>query len=274
MKTRIVAGVIAAILVTWVIFAGPPLAILSLTLLLSVMAYLEFDRLFFTTPNLGRRSIPICFLVLVVTSISISLEWGWVAMWLGLIALFIRHVFLPSRSGDFQTAVHDISIELLGMWYVVGLFSFVVPIVNLAPMGRQYLFLLLLMVFVGDSAAYFVGKAVGRHSLAERVSPKKTIEGAVGAGIGCILAAVFWMKGIAHIDPLSTNGVRLLLVSPLISALAQFGDLFESVLKRSQDKKDSGTFLPGHGGLLDRVDGLALSSPVFYFFIRYALEPQ
>ena len=273
MKTRIVAGVTAAILVTWLLFTGPQLSILLLTLLLSVMAYLEFDRLFFERPNFGRRSIPILFLLLVVTSISVSLEWGWVAMWLGLIALFIRHVFLPSRSGDFQSAVHDISIELLGMWYVVGLFSFVVPIINLEPLGRQYLFLLLLMVFVGDSAAYFVGKFFGRHSLAERVSPKKTVEGAIGAGVGCFLASLVWMKVVGHIDPSSTNGIRILLFSPVISALAQFGDLFESVLKRSQDKKDSGTFLPGHGGLLDRVDGLALSSPVFYFFIRYALEP-
>lgn len=274
MKTRIVAGVTAAVLVTWLLFSGPQLLILALTLVLSVMAYLEFDRLFFDKPSLSRRSVPFLFLVLTVTAISVSLEWGWVAMWFCLVMLFIRHVFLPSRSGDFPGAVHDISIELLGMFYVVGLFSFVVPIVNLDPMGRHYLFLLLLMVFVGDSAAYFVGKFMGKHSLAERVSPKKTIEGAIGAGVGCFLASVFWMIVVVKMDPLSTNGIRIMLVSPLISTLAQFGDLFESVLKRSQHKKDSGTFLPGHGGLLDRVDGLALSSPIYYFFIRYCLEPS
>ncbi len=271
MKTRIVAGVIAAALVTWLLFSGPPLLILALVLSLSVMAYLEFDRLFFATPGFWRKSLPIFFLLLTVTAISVSLERGWIALWFGLVTLFIRHVVLPSRDGDFPAAVHDVSLELLGMWYVVGLFGFVLPVVQMEQ-GRHLMFLLLLMVFIGDSAAYFAGSWFGRHTLAVRVSPKKTVEGAIAAGIASLGAAVFWMKFIGNMDPLSVNGIRLMLFSPIVSGLAQFGDLFESVLKRSQHKKDSGTFLPGHGGLLDRVDGLALSSPMFYFFIRYCLE--
>ncbi len=271
MKTRIIAGVIAAALVTWLTFSGPHLLILALILALGVMAYLEFDKLFFSTPKFWRKSMPIFFLLLTVTAISVSLEWGWIAMWLGMVTLFIRHVVLPSRDGDFPGAVHHISMELLGMWYCVGLFGFVVPIVQL-EMGRQLLFLLLLLVFVGDSAAYFAGKWFGRHTLAVRVSPKKTVEGSVAACLAAFAASIFWMKFIGHVDPLSANGIRLMLFSPIVSGLAQFGDLFESVLKRSQHKKDSGSFLPGHGGLLDRVDGLALSSPMFYFFIRYCLE--
>jgi len=271
MKTRIVAGVIAAALVTWLLFSGPELLILALVLVLSVMAYLEFDSLFFATPGFWRKSVPIFFLLLTVTAISISLEWGWIALWLGLTTLVIRHVFLPSRDGNFPGAVHDISLELLGMWYCVGLFAFVVPVVHIEH-GRHYLFLLLLMVFIGDSAAYFAGSWFGKHTLAVRVSPKKTVEGAVAAAIGSVAAAVVWMKFIGDMDPFSTNGLRILAFAPIISALAQFGDLFESVLKRSQHKKDSGSFLPGHGGLLDRVDGLALSSPMFYFFLRYCLE--
>ncbi len=274
MMTRIIAGVIAAGLVTWLLFSGPHLLILALVVVLSVLAYLEFDRLFFPLPSLSRRSVPILFLILTVTAISVSLEWGWIALWMGLVTLFIRHVFLPSRSGDFPGAVHDISIELLGMWYIVGLFGFVAPIVQTEPIGRHFLFLLLLMVFLGDTAAYFVGSWFGKHKLATRVSPKKTVEGAIAAGVASVLASVFWMKFIGNLEPFSVNGIRIMFFAPVISALAQFGDLFESVLKRSQQKKDSGSFLPGHGGLLDRVDGLALSSPMFYFFIRYCLERQ
>ena len=111
------------------------------------------------------------------------------------------------------------------------------------------------MVFMGDTAAYFVGSWFGKHTLATRVSPKKTVEGALAAGVASVLAAIFWMKYLSNLDPMSTNGIRIMCIAPVISALAQFGDLFESVLKRSQHKKDSGSFLPGHGGLLDRLDG-------------------
>jgi phosphatidate cytidylyltransferase len=138
--------------------------------------------------------------------------------------------------------------------------------------GREYLFLLFLIVFVGDSAAYFAGKFFGKRKLAPHLSPKKTVEGAFGSVCGATLISILWLRTV-YPDPWdSTFGIRLMVFAPLLNVFAQVGDLFESLLKRSQEVKDSGAFLPGHGGILDRLDGIAFSAPLFYFFVTYILE--
>ncbi|MFM8313069.1 MAG: phosphatidate cytidylyltransferase, partial [Deltaproteobacteria bacterium] len=153
-----------------------------------------------------------------------------------------------------------------------GLFGFVVPFLEIPGHGKDYLLLLFLIVFIGDSAAYFVGMKWGRRPLASKVSPKKTIEGAVAAVVASVAVTGVWMGWIYEGVVDQSFVLRLILVTPVISVLAQLGDLFESVLKRSQGQKDSGVFLPGHGGILDRVDGLAFSTPVFYFYVTRVLE--
>jgi phosphatidate cytidylyltransferase len=126
------------------------------------------------------------------------------------------------------------------------------------------------MVFLGDSIAYFVGMRFGKHRLAEKLSPKKSIEGAIGGGVASVGAALFWLHVIQ--PTISREWYwKMILFSVIGGMLAQFGDLFESLLKRSQQIKDSGQFLPGHGGILDRVDGLAIITPFFYFFLRFVL---
>jgi phosphatidate cytidylyltransferase len=145
-----------------------------------------------------------------------------------------------------------------------------VPIVQ-AEQGRGFLLLLFLTVFFGDTAAFFVGSRFGRHKLASKLSPKKTLEGSVGAILGAVGAAcVFLFVVLKH--PSQAMVVRVLIFAPAASLLAQAGDLFESLFKRSQALKDSGNFLPGHGGILDRIDGLALVSPIYYVYLKFVLE--
>lgn len=117
---------------------------------------------------------------------------------------------------------------------------------------------ILAAVAVSDTAAYFVGTRFGRHKLWPRVSPKKSSEGAIGSLVGCMLTCVvlgIWL-GRAPWWAFAMLGI-------LLNAFAQLGDLFESALKRSVDAKDSGSLLPGHGGVLDRVDSLLFAMPVF-----------
>ena len=130
--------------------------------------------------------------------------------------------------------------------------------------GREAVLVLIGTVAVSDTAQYYAGRSFGRRPLAPRASPKKTIEGAVG---GLVVAPArahrgghYWLPGL---DPL-----RLGLLGVLLVAAGIIGDLFESMLKRAADMKDSSHLIPGHGGVLDRIDALLFAAPIFYFFIR------
>jgi len=131
--------------------------------------------------------------------------------------------------------------------------------------GPQGLFLLMLTVMVSDTAQYYTGRLFGRRPLAPAVSPKKTIEGAFGGLVfGTLLLAVvgrWWLPDV----PLA---VRLVLGAAVV-ALGIAGDLFESMLKRSAGVKDSSTLIPGHGGVLDRIDALLFAAPIYYVVLKY-----
>jgi len=145
---------------------------------------------------------------------------------------------------------------------------------QVAHVGAVNALVILLMVWGYDSGAYFVGKFLGRHKAFPTVSPNKTWEGVIGGFTFTILGAmvgasmspawrelVFW-DGFFHV----------LIAAFLVGWAAQLGDLFASKLKRAADVKDSGAFLPGHGGTIDRIDGLLFATPVFYFYFHYIVR--
>jgi phosphatidate cytidylyltransferase len=131
--------------------------------------------------------------------------------------------------------------------------------------GREALFLLLLTVMVSDTAQYYTGRAFGRRLLAPAISPKKTIEGAMGGFVfGALVMAIvgaWWAPGI----PVALRAM----LGVAVVALGIAGDLFESMLKRSAGVKDSSALIPGHGGVLDRIDALLFAAPVYYVFVKY-----
>ena len=125
--------------------------------------------------------------------------------------------------------------------------------------GPWLVILLLAIVALGDSAALYVGKRFGRHKLAPTVSPNKTWEGSAASFVTAMLATALWSAWrLGEIDP------RLLLIGALTALAAQVGDLVESMIKRGAGLKDSGRLLPGHGGMLDRIDALIFAAPVFH----------
>jgi phosphatidate cytidylyltransferase len=135
--------------------------------------------------------------------------------------------------------------------------------------GPQALLLLLATVMASDTAQFYGGRAFGRHLLAPSISPKKTIEGAaLGflAGLGVMTLGGRWCLP-------DTHPIVLALIGATIVALGITGDLFESLLKRGAGVKDASAVIPGHGGMLDRIDSLLLATPVFYAYLRYAANP-
>lgn len=166
------------------------------------------------------------------------------------------------RTGN---AALDWAWTAAGVLYVAWLARYLVCL-RLLPDGRVLVFLALAAAFATDTSAYFVGRSLGRHKLASRVSPKKTWEGAV-AGIGGSIAACLL---ISHfMSELRLAIWSAVLLGFMIGMAAQIGDLIESLFKRSFGAKDSGTLMPGHGGLLDRADSVLLVAPVVYYLFVY-----
>jgi len=131
--------------------------------------------------------------------------------------------------------------------------------------GRDALFLLMLTVVISDTAQYYSGRAFGRRPLAPAISPKKTVEGALGGllfgALGLIVAGSWWLPEV----PIALRAA----LGAMIVALGIAGDLFESMLKRSAGMKDSSALIPGHGGILDRIDALLFAAPIYYVVLKY-----
>jgi len=156
------------------------------------------------------------------------------------------------------------AVALAGLVYVPLLLS-VLPRLK-DEHGAAWLFLVIAIPFVADGTAYIAGRLAGRHKIAPAISPGKTWEGAAGGlagSIGAVLAIrAVWLTGQLALP-------HALVVAAIGSIAGQCGDLFESALKRAAEVKDSGRLLPGHGGMLDRIDALLFAAPVAYYYLTF-----
>lgn len=165
---------------------------------------------------------------------------------------------LPKPS-QLSQLTQDMGAGLLGFLYL-GLFPAFALRLLMLDNGAIWFAGLLLIVFAGDTFAYFTGRFLGKTKLFEAVSPKKTVEGAIGGLIGSAVFAAL----IAQLLPESVSTPTYVGVAVVTGSFAQVGDLFESLLKRVADVKDSGSIMPGHGGVLDRLDGVLFAAPIYH----------
>jgi phosphatidate cytidylyltransferase len=164
-------------------------------------------------------------------------------------------------ASDLQQYLGALAATVFGVLYVALALSCVVPLRFSDPAtGRGPIFLLFLAIWAGDIVAYLVGRSVGRRPLWPRISPKKTVEGAIAGFAGSLLAA--WVY--AHYFWQTADSKTVILLASLVAVAGQVGDLVESAMKRGANLKDSGTILPGHGGLLDRIDSLLFGAPALW----------
>lgn len=170
---------------------------------------------------------------------------------------------LDSRKVKFS----DVCSSVFLVFYSVAMLVHITFIRKLDN-GILLLFMTLLGTYITDSGAYFTGMTIGKHKLIERVSPNKTIEGAIG-GVLCSVIAFAVFGVVASKLGHSVNFLYLIILSVLCGVVAQLGDLSASVMKRSFQVKDFGNIIPGHGGILDRVDSLMFVAPVVYYFITF-----
>jgi phosphatidate cytidylyltransferase len=232
----------------------------GLLFIVSALALHEFYRM--ALPEQRRLESTFAVIAGVLCSVGLVYAESVPAALLSLVlpCLFLALLYL-FRVQDMQTVSRDLALSLLGLIYVPLLLSHAVLLRGL-PAGRAWIFLVLFVVMASDTMAYFVGMNFGRHRLYEAVSPKKSIEGSAGGLIGGVLGATIcklWFfpeLGLADI----------LMVGIGVGIFSQLGDLVESLFKRSFGVKDSGTIIPGHGGVLDRLDSLLFAFPVTYYY--------
>ena len=177
----------------------------------------------------------------------------------GIFATLAASLLVFFVSSARQSVVAGFSVTLLGVAWVGGGLACLLLVRDLADDGRLLLFAVLLTVFADDTAAYFVGRAIGRHRLAPAISPAKSWEGFVGGTLAGVAVMFF---ALYEQDVVTT--VESLLLGLAVAVAATLGDLFESAVKRDLAVKDSGRLLGGHGGVLDRVDSLLWAGPAAY----------
>ena len=262
---RWITGLVALPFLIFLVYKGGFLFTILISLA-GLVALWEYYGIVF-----NREARPISRIILYWGyGISFALIWstllGEPHLTLSLIGLNLLVVALLSlfQFKTDHTVLEVITIQLQGLIYIPVLLSFLI-LIREGSSGMIWIFLLLAIIFAGDTSAYYVGSYLGRHKLSPAVSPGKTIEGSIGG-----LAANVAVGAIGKYFFLPEMPWGLCLLFFIVVGLAgQAGDLFESELKRSSGKKDSSGILPGHGGILDRIDALLFASPVTYIFIRY-----
>jgi phosphatidate cytidylyltransferase len=190
-----------------------------------------------------------------LVSVSFAAGLGWVLISIAFAAIALMGVTV--FRGPIETAFGRVASGLSSIVYCSVTLGFLV----LTP--RAWILVLFAIIWVGDTAAYYGGRALGRHLLAPAVSPKKTVEGAIAGLAGSVLAGCIGGIWFLH-EPV----LRMIGISALTAVVGQIGDLAESVLKRSAGVKDSSSILPGHGGILDRLDSMFFATPVFYWILN------
>ncbi len=187
---------------------------------------------------------------------------GWHAILLAITGfLLVSSLYLLFRFNDIRQVVAESGALAFGILYVPILLGYL-NLIRSGSMGVQWLFLMMFIVMSGDSAAYYVGSMFGRNKLYPAVSPNKSVEGALGGLAGSLAGSLLFRQLF-----FPEIGLPLCLAAALIvGAAGQLGDLFESLLKRSCGVKDSGNIIPGHGGILDRLDSILFAAPVIWYF--------
>ena len=179
------------------------------------------------------------------------------------ISLFLKVIF-----SNMKTNISDISITFFGICYIV-IFIMFIPLIreNLAN-GKILIWYVFLTAWGTDIFAYVVGKRIGKHKFTE-VSPNKTIEGCIGGVIGAVLLSMVYTIVCNKIWNLQINYIFITVISVILSIIGQLGDLAESSIKRYTEIKDTSNLIPGHGGMLDRIDSVLFIAPIAYFLLSF-----
>jgi phosphatidate cytidylyltransferase len=277
MKTRIISAVAALALLLTVMFLGRE-AIGVTVFIIALVGIYEFYN---AVRNAGYKPVNVlgyvCCLPLLYIALSGGKETGigfmdamatsrgiTLCVFFLLVTLFCLIIFLNDRFN-----LIDISITLFGILYVAFLFSFVIFIRNLDE-GYLYIWIIIIGAFSTDTFAYFTGVCIGKTKILPAISPKKSLEGCIGGTIGCVAAMLaFGLYVSKFLDNMPLY--HFIILGVLCGIVSQIGDWAASAVKRFAKIKDYGRIMPGHGGVLDRIDSILFVAPTVYFYITIVI---
>lgn len=267
LATRIAVGVVtvpALALVAWV--GG--LAFVALVALIVALGLVEFYRM--AEAKDGRPLVWLGVVGGVALCLAARLGAGSVLLTLWVGVVLVGTLFTRGR----QEALAAVATTLAGLLWVGWLGSHLVLLRELPEVlgsdyrgGAAYVWLTFALTWSSDTAAYAAGTAWGRHRLLERVSPKKSVEGAVGGVCGCLLACAVAREWFAPF----LAGRDVWVLGLAVGVVSQMGDFVESMVKRDAGVKDASSTIPGHGGVLDRFDSMLFSAPLVYLYLRHVV---
>jgi len=260
MKTRILSGLIMLPFLAVIYFGGRLLLIACF--ILGITAIREFYRGF------EKIEIKPSYLIANISILSlygINLfikDYQYYMLWFfAVIILSLLYLFKIE-----ERQLTDAMATITGIFYVV-FFSFHVTLIEQIPEYGILVWLIFITAFGTDTMAYFTGYAIGKHKLCPKISPKKTIEGSIGGILGSvILCALF---GYFFIPRLL---IHCVIIGILGGVISQFGDLTASIFKRKMNIKDYGNLIPGHGGILDRIDSVLFTAPMVYYYVMLVIN--
>ena len=265
LSSAVIVGLVLVVLFVGTSFVGPA-AVMALVMVVLAIAALEF---FTQTSNRGLGAPMVVGVVACVAAPLAAYYMSHLAIAMVVVFAFIAGaVSLVGSNDDHSGAVTSLGTLMLGVVYIGLLGSYAGMILRMSTLsaalpniGTDTLFIAVFAVAANDIGAYFVGSAIGRTPLKESISPNKTVEGVIGGTIATFCVVVILGLQSGTWDSL----MEWIMLAAVVSIAAPIGDLLESVLKRSLGVKDFGTVLKGHGGVLDRFDGVLLSLPTVYF---------
>ena len=256
---RWISGLILAPSLILLIVFSPPWLFLLFVLLLIFLALREFFALSLPEASPGEKGVG--FILGFLLAVSLHSREPRCSLFTILLAFFLLSIRSLFRPEEFSARVEKVSKHLLGLFYLPFLLGHFVLMRNLER-GRLWVLFTLVAVYFGDTLAFYVGRAWGKRKMAPRISPGKTVEGGLGAVAGSIAGA--WVSKLIFFPSIPLP--HALILGAGVGAIGQLGDLWESLLKRSARVKDSGALIPGHGGLLDRIDSVLFAAPLVYYY--------
>lgn len=285
MKTRILSGLIAVALL-YIIMLMPPYVMGFTVFAVSIIALYEFyqcvRKVNFNPVRVVGFFACIMFLLYLtyktfladsdivllrnISQVIFQQSMFYFFVYISIVYLLLQMVFHRT-----SFTLNDIAVTILGIIYIPFLLSFIFQ-VRFLENGFEYVWLIFVGTFSTDTCAFFTGKLFGRNKIIPRISPNKTVEGAIGGAAGSVvfttLYGILYMNGYEGLNIAVYHFIALGLISGTIS---QLGDWTASAIKRNVGIKDFGHIIPGHGGLLDRIDSLLFVAPAVYFYIQFLL---
>ena len=260
LRARLATAAIGIPLLVWVIGWGPSWLFAALFLLLTAGALCEYFAM--TFPDARRQQVAgvVFGIVLALIVVFYGAAKALVGLGILLVLLFSLSLFFYANKAE---RLGPLARTLLGGFYVGYLVPFIILLFDRAD-GRAWVCWLLFVIMAGDSSGYFIGRRFGKKKLAPAISPGKTVEGAWGYLAGTIVIGL----GGGTLLLSHMAWLEVLLLSLTVGVFGQLGDLFESSVKRAFAVKDSGNVLPGHGGLLDRLDSLIFPAVFTTTYLR------